>query len=396
MPDRKEVNGGVLSIFSQAKEARRFKHIHNSEVIICTYPGRNSYGKNDLFKNAEVIYSFDEVVMKWGQLKNLLIHIPECGVKNAATVLNNNYYKYLSTIENIHINIMMQNIELAPSVADFVELFRITPEITQTTAHDRYTTQDLSNTYQTPVHHLSTFVDVSQYELSLFKTKKNLIVYSPDNNPAKKRVLGQLKLLGNFKMVEIKDLAYDDYKRLTSSAKFCITFGEGFDGYFLESYFSGSIGLAVYNSTFFPSKEFLEKLPGVFNSYDSMYENIVKVINSLESNEELYNSISKRGRKMMGSLYKYEKYVENIQRFYKKEYDIYPNDDRFKNFLITHLRSEKTQRERDSVSKLMRAEKELAELREVNKKMKRDLTSIIESRSWKLTKPLRLANKKRP
>src|SRR4051812_1293203 len=80
IPPEKGVNGGVLSIFSQCKESRRFTDIHKSDVVLCTYPGEPSYRQNDLFDNDEVILSFDEVVAQYPSPGSLIVHVPEYAV----------------------------------------------------------------------------------------------------------------------------------------------------------------------------------------------------------------------------------------------------------------------------------------------------------------------------
>ena len=73
IPEKKLVNGGIISIFSLCKESRRYFAIHKSSVIICTYPGGKTYSKNDLFNNDEKIFSFEEVMIKYPSLKRLII-----------------------------------------------------------------------------------------------------------------------------------------------------------------------------------------------------------------------------------------------------------------------------------------------------------------------------------
>ena len=87
----------------------------------------------------------------------------------------------------------------------------------------------------------------------------------------------------------------NDYKKLISRALFTITFGEGYDGYFIEPYFSGSIGFAVRNDTFFPKK--MSSLMGLYSSWEDMELNIVKDIRKLEKDSKLYTSTSSKGFK---------------------------------------------------------------------------------------------------
>ena len=48
---------------------------------------------------------------------------------------------------------------------------------------------------------------------------------------------------------------YMDY---IAKAMFVISFGEGFDGYFIQPCLVGSVGIAVYNERFFPDSSWKE------------------------------------------------------------------------------------------------------------------------------------------
>ena len=388
VPEKKVVNGGVLSIFSQCKEARRFRDIHHSDVIICTYPGHETYKRNDLFKNDERVYSFNEIVSQWKKLDKIMLHIPECAINIVGKSLLQDYDTYLNNIPEVHINVMTQNIELLPSVSEFAELFRITSRITQTTAHARYSTQELSDIYQTPVHHLSVFNDKSQYEELPYDKKRNLIIYSPDKNPNKKKVIEEVNKIKGFETREIRNLRYDEYKHLTATAKFCITFGEGFDGYFLESYFSGSIGIAVYNDDFFPGRDFLD-LPSVFKSYADMKKNISSVVKKLD-NADNYIKCVKNGQQKMEKLYQYDDYIRNMEKFYREQYDFLPKVDATK-LLKTVLDSRDKYIRRLHVQE-EKLNSEIAQVIKVNKELSSSLRSVTNSKSWYLTKPLRSLN----
>lgn len=392
VPPEKIVNGGVMSVFSQCKEARRFYDIHGSEVVLSVYPGRETYGKNDLFPNNETVYSFDQIVRKWPKLESLMLHIPECGVIASEKVLRSDYFDYVTSVGSLHINVMTQNIKLMPPQMDFARLFRLTPNITQTTAHSKYTTQELSDNYQTPVHHLSVYVDHSQYRHPAYKQKHNLILYSPDDNQYKETVLKALKGLKSYELKEVRGLRFEDYKKLTADAKFCITFGEGFDGYFVESFLSGGIGLAVYNELFFPNAGFSE-LPSVFRDYPAMVKNIAKVIKGLD-NIEAFEACSTQGAAKIEELYKFDIYIKKMEAFYRSHYDLKPTNAPLIHSLFELLDSKDAEIGRMAESEksltlhLQRTQTELAKKESL-------LNDVINSKSWKLTRPLRGINKQR-
>ena len=81
-------------------------------------------------------------------------------------------------------------------------------------------------------------------------------------------------------------MKYDVYKDYASRSKFAITFGEGLDGYYTETVYSGGISFAVYNEIFF-TKEF-ENLHSLYKSFDELLKKIVSDIKYFE-NEENYN-----------------------------------------------------------------------------------------------------------
>ena len=118
-------------------------------------------------------------------------------------------------------------------------------------------------------------------------------------------------------------MTFTEYMDLISRAFFTITFGEGFDGYFLQPPIVESIGFAVYNNEFFPSENWL-KFDNVFKSYDEMHENIVGIIKQLQSDRESYLSLSKQVKTEHDKLYSYEKFHSNLKRFYDRDYDFAP------------------------------------------------------------------------
>lgn len=323
IPPEEFITGGIMSIFSLCKETRILLG-NKADVFLCTFPGSKSYRKNTLFKNDETVYEFDDVMNKTSNIQSLLFHIPEYATNYVISTLLP-YRSLLEKIDDFQINILNQNMELMPKPTDIASIWSL-PScfITQTTAHLRYTTQAVADTYNTPVLNLSVFIDPHQYELKNFSQKENIIAYSNDKHPSKKRILSKVeKELPSFSLIEINNLSYEQYKELIAKAKYILTFGEGFDGYYIEGIFSGCITFAVYNDTFFESKDFLQ-YNNIFNSYDDMETRLVETIKKLDEKDK-YTSTNQKNFKKLSKIYDISIYHKNIKKFYDSFFSFYPS-----------------------------------------------------------------------
>lgn len=394
IPPEKLVNGGILSIFSICKVSREFKDIHKSRVVLATYPGTKSYKKNNLFENDEIIYSFDDLVSK-NPPESLLIHVPEYA-SNEVFIGLMKYKKYLSGIPKLHINIMNQNILLMKKPGEIARWFSLTKNVTQTTAHDKYTTQELANTYALPTHHFSTFVDARQYHHVPFDKKKDLIVFSPDHDPAKAAVVKKIKeAFPKYEFVTIQNMTYEDYKVVISQAKYAITFGEGFDGYYVEAFFSEGITFAVYNNDFFPNKNFA-KFENTFASYELMVKNIVDKMKHLDE-KTIYKKTVRENMQEITKLYGFENYKNNVKKFYLDQYSFTPTEGSKADLIPQIVQEyEKVIEQRDSL--IDDRDKMIEQLEGIIRKKDEIITirdahigNIENSHSWKVTIPLRKA-----
>lgn len=104
---------------------------------------------------------------------------------------------------------------------------------------------------------------------------------------------------------------------------FAITFGEGFDGYFTQPCRVGSLAFAVYNKAFFPSEEW-KNLKNVYSSEKEMAEKIAKDILYFSTHKDEYLQTGKAVAELRGRLYSKEKFLDNLRRFYQKQYDFLP------------------------------------------------------------------------
>jgi hypothetical protein len=392
IPPEKLVNGGILSIFSLCKVSREFKDIHKSRVVLATYPGTKSYKKNTLFENDENIYSFDELISK-NPPKSLLIHVPEYA-SNEVFVGLMKYKDYLSKVTRLHINIMNQNILLMKKPSETARWFSFTKNVTQTTAHDKYTTQEMADKYALPTHHFSTFVDPRQYHQVSYDKKKDLIVFSPDPDPAKAAIVKKImEAFPTYEFVTIQDMKYETYKKVISQAKYTVTFGEGFDGYYVEAFFSDGITFAVYNDDFFPNKNFAG-FENTFSSYASMLADITDTMKQLD-NKEVYEKNVTKNMHEITKLYGFENYKNNVKKFYLGQYTYKPKSGG-KEDLVPGVIDEYEEiiNQRDAI--ISERDKTIKDLQEIIRQKDNLITirdahirEIESSHSWKVTKPLR-------
>lgn len=387
LPPEKTINGGIISIFCLCRESRRFKTTHGSEVVLSVLPGYKSYKRNKYIDNDEYIFSFSELVKKYPKPKSLTLHIPEYSVLSTAKSLNK-YMKFLSRVDNLHINILNQNIELMPKESDIAYLYKYSNNITQTTAHNRYCTQQVANRYAIPTHLFSTLLNHKLYKKIPFDRKLDQIVISNDHNPHKQAILRKLsKELPNFKQITVRNMSHSEYKELIKTSKYTITFGEGFDGYNVESVFSGTVPFAVYNDIFFPSKDYID-LTNIFSSYSEMQNKLIQNIKNLEKDTKTYNSTLNNNLSKINKSYTFKSYLYNIKKFYQKKYTYMPQKDTIYNFMTTALNQKD-----EIISRLESSDsKNSKKINKLNKEIisnHNTIKSITNSASWRYTAPLR-------
>ena len=319
-PDECVINGGIMSIFSLCETSREINP--DATCIISTFPNKKyTYAKNDKFLNNESIYRFSQIVDNAKNLEEMILHIPEYYADDFYNDLTERYIEYLKSIKNLHINIMNQNIELMPEPEKLRDLYKLTNNITQTLAHDRYATQEVCDKWQIPTHLFSVNIDLGKYKSYSFEEKEEIIVLSPDCNENKEKIVKKLeKELPDWKLITVNNMTFTEYMDLISRAFFTITFGEGMDGYFGQPQYVNSVGFAVYNDEFFPNNNW-KNFENVYTSYDEMYENIVADVKKYSQNKEKYEKIIKDFINENSKLYQISKFYDNLKRFYKKEYD---------------------------------------------------------------------------
>lgn len=399
VPPEEFIGGGIISILNLAKTSREI--LKNHTVRVATYPKTKSYRKISFFPNNEYIYTFDEIVDEFKTLDNLIIHIPEYSTTRVQESLLD-YTEYLNRIPNLHLNVLNQNIELMPPPEDFGNLFAFTAQVTQTTAHSKYATQEMANRYSTPIHQFSVDIDSSYYKKVAFKDKEPIIAVSPDEHPAKQEIIDLLKMIPGYEVITIENLTFEDYKSLISRAKYVVTFGEGMDSYFIESTFSDTIAISVFNETFFPDRKYLA-LDNVYESYESMCANVSSLILSTTNNKASYLAIVKGTSRLLEKIYNRNLYQQNVHNFYKGKFLFTPDTSATlnlfrsiisKKIFVIESKTQELESTRHELSKTRENNDELIDrLNKIVYKLDIELKSLRNSTSWKITKPLRMLTK---
>lgn len=321
-PAEAKINGGVMSIFSLCQATREI--YPNSFCTLSTYPNGKTYVINDKFNNNEKVLRFDQIVNNAKNVQELILHIPDYYADDFYGDLNEQDLRFLKSVPNLQLNIMNQNIELMPEPEDLQDLYKLTNNITQTIAHDRYATQEVCNKWQMPTHLFSVDIDLSKYKKINFPDKEKIIVLSPDKNEYKDNIVEKIeKDFSDFKIITVQNMTFNEYMDLISRAYFTITFGEGLDGYFSQPQYVGSVGFAAYNDDFFPDESWKDLL-NVYKNYDEMFEKITNDMKKLLNNQELYAQTINDTLNKINKFYNKEQFKDNLLRFYNNKYDFYP------------------------------------------------------------------------
>ena len=316
-PDRDIINGGILSINSIYNETCRLKHALDAEVVMCTVPGNFPLLKYTKFENQNYLFTLQDVLAYFQSCKHLLIHIPETYVEEFAKYCSTERILQKTAVTSFQFNILLQNINLAPS-RHFIEDLKQWGTVTCTTAHEAYTNARTQERFGCPVHKLSTYVSPEQYCMKSYREKENLMIISPDEHELKSAVLGTIsKNMPGIRLQIIQNLTYEEFKSTISRAKWALTFGEGLDGYFIEPIFSGCVGFAVYNEQFFTDD--FRSCRTVYPSYQSLLDSICNDMAELD-NQESFTRYQREQYECCAKYYSYQQYQDNIFSFYRKYY----------------------------------------------------------------------------
>lgn len=310
------ISGGLISIYSISEQLK----INGYEVVMIGEPGLFTCNKNDKFPNNEWLIPAS-IFLQANFTSFDFVLLPEVKVNEFIKFSQNNKLMYGQAI----INILNQNIELMPCSKSIVQLKNMCKEVTMTTAHEHYSTQAIANKFGIPLKHISTYLSFRDYNIVPFKEKDGVVLYSPDVNVFKNKVLSKVcSRFSKFKTIEIINMSYAEYKTFLQGAKYAISFGEGLDNYYIEPFFTGGIGFTIFNPQFMDERFLL--LDNVFSSYAEMERSICDVIARLERDDEFYRSLHFKNYSLLASIYDERIYVEKIKGYLKGDYDYVPQE----------------------------------------------------------------------
>ena len=231
--------------------------------------------------------------------------------------------KYFASRDNVHINILNQNIKLMPEKERFSGLRDIAGSLSQSVAHHAYFNQAIANKYDLPTLLLPAYTDLSAYPAADFDAKEKLIIYSPDEAPNKEACLEQIsRNLPDFELIEIRDITFDRFMDYATRCMFSISFGEGFDGYLAQPIHQGGIGFTAYNEDFFPSPHF-KGYYNIFEDERQMVKCICDRMAKLSSDRRSYVKVTRNNSRRKRKLYVYEDYVEQIRKLSIKQFEAF-------------------------------------------------------------------------
>src|SRR5262249_10784963 len=271
--------GGVMTIASLYRETIALKDLHRARVALCTVPGYPPFLKYSWFENNNYILNLEELLMGCGQLDFWLLHVPAYSVDRVADWLRSVEDTVLRRIKEIQLNVLLMNIDniQGKNVAALARFGKVTC----TTAHEAYTNKETRAALGVTLHRLLVCNGPERFSVTGYNEKQQMMIVSYDPHPLKDRVLRKIGEAYPDLMIRIiEDLSYEDYMALTQSAKWALTFGEGLDGYFVESVYTGGIPFAVLNNRYFTPA--FSRLENVYSSWDELLERIVPDLKRLD------------------------------------------------------------------------------------------------------------------
>jgi hypothetical protein len=311
VPGFDRVDGGILSLSSLAEESKKLAKTHGANIFICPYPKEPPVASYTMFDNSMTLLNYSSLISKLDDCIEILFHVPECYIPSIGDLLE--FDKLRDSGISIKINILIQNIDSAPTI-DQIDVLREFGNVTATTAHKSYTTEEMEKRLGIKLHHLSVWNSPEAYQKLKYEEKDNLILLSPDDARDRGRVIKALRrALPAYEFKVVRNMSYREYRELCNHAKFTLTFGEGLDGYYVETIFSGGVSCAVYNDRFFTEK--YKNLPLMFDEWEEVIRQLPDCIKRLDS-AEAYAAAWWLQFEVASSDYRYDEYQEKIASFY--------------------------------------------------------------------------------
>jgi hypothetical protein len=309
--------GGVWSIARIYAESESLTDLHRAKVALCAVPGDDPlFLKYTWFENNNYLLDLTAVLRSCANLECLQLQIPEYAVNRVSEWLNAVSSSLLKNIREIHLNILIQHIDLIQG-QNVAELKRF-GKVTATTAHEAYSNSATRQALGVAVHKLSVYSGPELFKRTAYRDKQPILVVSHDQHPQKDQVLELIaRAHPQLEIRIVHDLSYEDYKALISRAKWALTFGEGLDGYFAGTIFSGGNSFAVFNDRFFTPA--FAALDTVYPSWEILMERMPVDLRRLDA-PIAYDRYWRQAYDLLGGLYSVDQFRKNLRAFYRGEY----------------------------------------------------------------------------
>ncbi|MGY8640250.1 MAG: sulfotransferase [Verrucomicrobiales bacterium] len=320
VPGRAFVNGGVRSFHLHAEtfESIGEKCMKGGAAsILVSFDESETHFKNPFFRSGRRVVSSKVFLKEFADLssKNVILNIPPIYLIDfKGTALYGS--EALGSCGNLIVNILNQNNRNMPPAEDFDYLK--TFNLTQTVAFQANCNERQATLCETPVHFLPP-IDGREFTPRTFLEKEFKVVVSPDRIEQRGEILDEIHKCG-VKIFEIQHMPYEEYLEVLGGSRFCLTLGEGFDYYFVESFFTGGVAFAIYDEYFFPDESYLELLT-VFRDVDDLLKNIKTVIEKL-SDEDQYQKYNSQVQRILRKQLNHENYCNQVQKYLEANYDI--------------------------------------------------------------------------
>lgn len=302
-----------MAIMAHAAASKSLQRLHGASVAVCVGAREPRLRRYTMFPTQFDLLSFPDLVPLLPQKAEVLVHLPEVWVERLGVDCTD-LYRSRQDI-SWRFNVLLQNIDRLPS-RDAMRALAGLGVVTATAAHRSYATDGTSAHLGCHTRYLGAWPMPDPLPQADFSTKQPLIAISPDWHPQKEAIKKVFaRALPDHTIVEIRKLPYLEYLHLLRRSRFAMTFGEGFDGYFIEPILSGTIGMALYNERFFTAD--FHGLPGVFSSTnpaDEIYWFLKTVLN-----ENAYRTIlSKQRLAITAAIGTKSSYVARLTSYYSE------------------------------------------------------------------------------
>ncbi len=309
------ISGGIFSVFSLVSETRG----NGQSAFLYTMPGDDNVIRYSRFQNDETLLTFADLNKHVRQGKIHRINIPEVllGDFFDAALLQN------IDLSKIDINILNQNDSLMPTRATLNFVAQKVQTMTITTAHLKYSTQQHADKWGLALKHLSTYMSYDDYTVVPFEEKLPLFLWSPDRRIQDDALYTMMiTSMPGYGFYRVLNLHYEFFKFAIASAKFTLTLGEGLDNYFIEAFFSGGFGFALYNTQFMPQA--FRGLDNVFSDLTTLKASLPCVIRDIECDPQYRRQLFEANYNALAAIYDKRIYQKKVREFLAGSFDYIP------------------------------------------------------------------------